>query len=144
MSKDPLGSLLKVRRRSVDQLRQHVAGCLEAERRLAGLVDAADDQLRRNKDALTTIPNWVAAADPFEKALSAVSERRQILAAELGQAASRTRVAQQALAGARLAVEAVETLIADRKEAERLLIGRKEQHVMDDLARTVRLRSRTG
>lgn len=141
MARDPLRILLSVRRRSVEQARYALGACLAAEAEVAGKIVSLDDAAARD---LETGRAWQEARQFMEMAairLAATHAERQAILAELAAAEDRSARARDVATAERAAAEAVEQLIQQRKAADQAEADRREQHVLDDIARsTVRRR----
>ena len=135
MARDPLIVLLAVRRRSVDHQRQALAACLVAEAAAADRIRSLDEAMARDRDLTDESPDHLQFRDIF------LATRRHLLAegrtafAALAEAGSHSAEARGHFATARLAAEAVERLIAERRLAARAEADRRSQHELDDIAR---------
>ena len=136
MARDKLGILLSMRRRSVEQARYALGACLAAENEVADKIRTLDDTARRDR---TTGAEWQDAHRYGE--MLAIrqdvtrAERGKFLA-DLTSAEAESGDARGIVSNARTAAEAVEQLIAERAAVCRAEALRREQHVLDDIART--------
>jgi hypothetical protein len=139
MPREPMQVLLSIRRRAVEQARYALAACLTAESAIADKIRSLDAAMQKDHQATET---WQDAHQFVE--LSAARREvsraeRQAAAADLAAAAERSAEVRSLVAAARTAAEAVEQLIAEREAAQRAEADRREQHVLDDIARRRRL-----
>jgi flagellar biosynthesis chaperone FliJ len=135
MARDPLQVLQVIRRRAVEQARYALGACQKAEADVEARIRVLDDTVRRDGDVSGA---WQDAHHFVEMAamrLAATRAERRIAAAELTAAVARSGVARGIVTAARTAAEAVEQLIEERAGAGRLETLRREQHVLDDIAR---------
>lgn len=135
MARDPLRILLSVRRRSVEQARYALGACLTEEAAVAGKITALDDAATRDREAAKA---WLDSHQFKETAamrLAAAHAERQAISAELAVAEERSAQARGVVAAERAAAEAVEQLIQEREAAAGAETNRREQHILDDVAR---------
>ena len=142
MARDPLRILLSVRRRSVEQARYALGACLAEEAMIAGSIVALDDAAARDRD---TARAWQESHQFKETAamrLAATHAERQAIRTNLAAAEDRSARARGVVAAERAAAEAVEQLIEEREAAARAETNRREQHILDDIARFAARRRR--
>jgi flagellar export protein FliJ len=135
MARDPMRMLRSVRRHTVEQARHALATCLMTETAAADRLRAVDEAAERDRVANRSVTEAHRFIDMF--ALHVQASARERLAAEVALMAARDLVAdaRAALVAARTAAEAVETLIAERADAAEIDADRREQRVLDDMAR---------
>ena len=136
MARDPLQMLLRVRRHTVEQARLALAACRAAEVAAAGRVRAIDEAALRDRAAGPMLPEGHLFLDSFARRLEASATERQEAEAALAGLQAETAAARAVLVEARTAAEAVETLLGEREEAATVQQQRREQHALDDMART--------
>ena len=136
MARDPLGILLAMRQRSVEQARSELGACLKAEAVVAGRIASLDEAAQRDS---TTSGEWQDAHHFLEmSAIRLEVVRGDRLAAEqaLTAAEACSAEARGVVTAAQTAAEAVEQLISERDVIERAEAAKREQHVLDDIARS--------
>jgi flagellar export protein FliJ len=135
MARDPLQILLSMRRRSVEQARYALGACLATEARVTDRIRSLDDTVRRDRE---TVRAWQDSHQFLEMStvrLEAMLAQRRTMLAELAMAEARSAQARGVVAAARTAAEAVEQLMGERAVANRAEADKREQHVLDDIAR---------
>ena len=135
MARDPVRVLQTLRQRSIEQARFILATCLKAEADAVDRIDALDAAAERDRNAHQVVENAYLYQEMFSRRIQANRSERQGADSILLALQARSAEARAALAAARTAAEAVDTLIADRTAAEQAEADRREQHVMDDMAR---------
>lgn len=136
MAGEPMRMLLRVRRHGMEQARQALAACLTAEAAAAERLRAIDDAARRDRAASQAVAESHRFLDMFSWRLEAAAAERQAAEAALAAAQADSTAARAVLVEARTAAEAVETLITERAAAVEADGRRREQHTLDDMART--------
>ncbi len=138
MARDPLRILLSVRRLAVEQARHALGLCQAKEAEVAEKIASVDAATRRDREIGGL---WQDAHQFLEMAVIRSETRqaeRRALEVDLAAAVDRSTAARGVVTAARTAAEAVAQLAAMRAaEAEAELV-RKEQHVLDDIARARR------
>jgi flagellar biosynthesis chaperone FliJ len=135
MARDPLQILLSMRRRSVEQARYALGACLATEAQAADRIRSLDDTVRRDRE---TVRAWQDSHQFMEMSalrLDAMLAQRRTLLAEFAMAETRSTQARGVVAAARTAAEAVEQLMGERAVADQAEAAKREQHVLDDIAR---------
>ncbi len=136
MAVDSIRILRAVRRRSVEEARQALGASLAAEAQAVDAVEAIVEQARRDRTAHQTVEEPHHFLEMFLRR-SGVAEAERIAAeAALTAARARSDAARIAVVAAKTAAEAVETLIAERALSDEEHANRREQHALDDMART--------
>jgi flagellar export protein FliJ len=128
--------LQTVRRRSVEEARSALGACLMAEKQAEDAIRAIDDKSRRDRAAHPTLQEAHCFLEMFARRVGASEMERRAAEAALTTAQAKTAEARAAVVAARTAEEAVETLIAERAAADEAEASRREQHALDDMART--------
>jgi hypothetical protein len=139
MARDKLQVLLAVRLFSVEQARSALGACLAAEAVVADRLRALDAAAQRNRE---TCAGWDDAHKFLEMSairLASLRAERRTVVAELATAAARSADARGIVTVARTAAEVVEQVTAERKAAGQAGEARREQHVLDDIARARRV-----
>ncbi|MBB3174760.1 flagellar export protein FliJ [Endobacter medicaginis] len=133
--KDPLLSLLRLRKQAMDDARRMVAESLDAHHVAQHRLHLAEENLERETRAASALDAGDGAVEAFARWLhigQAEITRCRDTEREAGGAVDRARAA---LGLARAAVEVVERLIASRAEAEARQAIRREQAQIDELRR---------
>jgi flagellar biosynthesis chaperone FliJ len=135
MARNPLMILRTVRQREVEQARQALAVCLQAEAEATATVDALSEAAKLDRSASERLTDAFGFLQMFANRLDSL--RTQQIAAELSLTTAQTRVseARSVVAAARTRAEVLEQLVAERNAARAAELERQAQHVMDDIAR---------
>jgi flagellar export protein FliJ len=134
MRQDPLESLLRLRRHTVDEARRVLADCLRAESHAAEAVAALEATIGRETDVAADLSAGDAAVEAFAAWLRRIRPRQQAAHAAEAEAEVVTAEARAILAAARAAVSAVEDMLAKRA-AERIAEARRQdQREIDEAA----------
>lgn len=136
MARDPMHMLLAVRRHAVEQARHALAACQRAESAIADRLRAIDEAADRDRVAGRALAEGHRFIDMFALHVQASAAERQGVESALAAARDATGDARAALVAARTAAESVETLITERADAAAAEAQRREQHALDDMART--------
>ncbi|WP_158932381.1 hypothetical protein [Acidisphaera sp. S103] len=142
MVRDPLKILLSVRRRSVEQARYALGACLAAEAAIADRIRSLDGAAARDRQ---TGRAWQDSHQFMEMTaihLATLQAERRSILADLAVAEDRSGQARGVVAAERAAAEAVDQLMQERQAAVQAEANRREQHVLDDIARFVARRRR--
>jgi hypothetical protein len=143
MARDPLRILLSMRRRSVERARQVLAARLAAATDVADRIRLLDDATRRDRAVGNAWPDAYRFLEMAASRQEVAQAERRDMADELAAAEAQAEEARSVVSATRTAAEAVEELIGQREAAGQADAARREQHVLDDLARarlTVRRR----
>ena len=138
MARDPLPTVLKVRRMALDAAKRDLAASLRLE-------DAAEQEERAARSSIdeqAEAATRITADDGLVEAFAAWLPRGRARLLQAGQAAERARAEtarlRAALSATHAAVRVVEQLI-ETQDAERAVVaGRKEQAELDEVARRPR------
>ena len=139
MARHPLNILLIVRQRGVDQQCQAFATCLKLETTAMEAVRALDDAAQREREAADRHPEHHGGMDMLATWLRRMRADRVRGSAALAAAQGQTALSRAALAAARSAAQVVEKLIEDRAAEARAKAEAREQHALDDIARSQHL-----
>jgi hypothetical protein len=135
MARDALRILLSMRRRSVEQARRVLAARLAAEAEVVDRIRWLDNTVHRDHQAAEAWPDAHRFLEMFANRQDVIQGERRILAADLAAAELETGEARGVVSAARTAAEAVEELIGEREAASQAEAAKREQHVLDDIAR---------
>jgi flagellar export protein FliJ len=136
MARDPLRMLRTVRRHAVEQARHALAACLSREAAAAEQVRAIDEARERDRAAGCQVEEAHQFIDMFTLRLQVGAAERDAAETALSAVRAAAGEARSALVAARMAAESVETLVAERADAAEADANRREQHALDDMART--------
>lgn len=134
MARDPLQTLLRLRRLAVDEARRALAECIQREQDTERALADAAAAIARETAAATALSAGDAEVEAFAAWLpqGRAAERR---AEDALAAASLTSAeARSALSLARAAVRATEALLAQQEDAAAATRQRAEQRVLDEAA----------
>ena len=135
MGRDPLGVLLTVRQRTVDQSRQALAKCLKVETEAMEAIQAIDDAISQEREFADKFPEQHRGADTVAAWLGRIRATRLQAVAVLATAEIQTAAARAVLLAARSAAQAVQRTIAEREVAARAEAEKRDQHTLDDITR---------
>jgi hypothetical protein len=138
MARDPLKILSVVRQRAVDRQRQALAACLKAEAAVENRIRLLDAAVLKDEAVAAIVPDPLLFRDIFIATRQHLRTEQQVSRMALTDAERQTDTARGHLAGARLAAEAVDRLIAERAATACAEADRRAQHVLDDIARARR------
>ena len=138
MARDPLRILLAIRRRAVEQARYALGTCLATEAEIGERIWSLDDTARRDREAGGAWQDAHQFSEMTAIRLEAKQAERRALKADLTLAEGHSADARGILTAARTAAEAVAQLAGDRAAAAQAELDRREQHVLDDIARARR------
>lgn len=135
MGRDPLGILLTVRQRTVDQSRQALATCLKVETAAMEAIRAIDNAIGQELAVADRFPEQHRGTDVVAAWLGRVRGERTQAVAKLAAAEIQTAAARAVVLAARSAAQAVQRTIAERAVVARAEAEKRDQHVLDDIAR---------
>jgi hypothetical protein len=124
-----------MRRRAVEQARYALGACLLSEAEVADRIRSLDDTARRDREVSQTWQDSHQFLEMSAIRTEATRTERRTIAADLTVAGIRSEEARGVVSAARMAAEAVEQLIAERLAASQADAAKREQHVLDDIAR---------
>ena len=136
MVRDRLRLLQGVHRRGVERARQALGACVGAEAAVMDRIAAIDDAASRDRTAAMAGEEGCRFVEMFVLRQGTEQAARSAAEVDLVSARVRSAEARAVLVSARTAAEAVAKLIAERVAAEQAAADRREQHVLDDLARS--------
>ncbi len=135
MTGDPLRTMLRIRKATLDEAQKAVAEAYQKEQEASGRAQAAAACLDEEMKAATNIVGGDEAVETFARWLP-VGRRTLAHAREVERAATTELDRARAVLGlARAAVAAVESLIEQRRVEERVEEARKEQLILDETGR---------
>ena len=138
MARDPIRIVTELRRREVDQARRVFAECMAVERKLFEHIRQIDENTRKRNEEFSASPHKLVFIDAMYAAHAGAKRKRNAALIEWVAANQRTEKARAALTTARLAAKAVEQLAEERRVTRSLEEERRAQHVLDDVARSMR------
>jgi hypothetical protein len=135
MARDPLAVVRQVRARTVEQARRDLAACLAAEAALAEKLEELDRAANRDRAAYGITEEAFRFQDMLQLRREAANDQRDVLLREQKQAEARSQAARAVLVAARVAAEAVTTLIGERASHAAGEAARKEQAELEEINR---------
>jgi flagellar export protein FliJ len=135
VARDPLGVLLRVRQRAVDQSRQDLATCLKVEGAAVEAIRAIDEAVPREGALADRFAEHSGSMEIFAAWLKRIRADRRASVAALVAAEGRTMAARAGLVAARSAARAVEQTIEERMAGVQAEAEKRDQHTMDDITR---------
>ncbi len=120
MTRDPLESLLRLRRLTADEARRDLAECLRNEDAATQAIAAIDAAIERETDAATSLAAGDAEVEAFAAWLRRIRPRQHAAHAAEDQAEAATACARIVLSAARAAVQAAEDMLDEHKAALRV------------------------
>ena len=133
-ARDPLASLLRLRRTAVDAARQDLAGCLSAEDAAARTVTELKTAIAREMDAASSLAAEDADVEAFAAWLRQLRPRQAEAHAAHDRARAETARSRAALAAARTAEHAAEVMLDKHAAERRAEAERGEQRTLDEVA----------
>jgi hypothetical protein len=133
MVRDKMDVLLTIRKRTIDQSRQVLAGCLRSEADVRETIHAIDLSIPRERALADRFPERADGMEIFGDWLKRVRVHRLAAVMELTAAEKRSAAARAELAEARSAARAVERTIEDRRAVAEAEAAKRDQHAMDDI-----------
>jgi hypothetical protein len=143
MTRDPLSSLLRVRRLALDEARQSLADCLAAEARAMHALAEAEAEIARERRTAASLDADDAAVEVFAGWLRVARGRSAQAEAAHERVTAETTRARAIVAVARGSFEAAQAAIERKAEEERLSRQRREQLSLDEAVQGRRSRART-
>lgn len=144
MARDPLGVLLTVRQRAVDQSRQALATCLAAETAAMAAIRSIDGAIEREREAADRRPDDHRGTEMLSAWLGRMRDQRRGAVAALAAAEGQTAAARAVLSAARASAQAVQRTIAERAALAHAEAAKREQHTLDDISRAQYVARRGG
>jgi flagellar export protein FliJ len=134
MARDPLYSLVRLRRLAVDEARGALADCLRGEEAAEAVVARIAASIERETDVATSLSTSDAEVEAFAAWLRRIRPEQHAAHAAQDQAAIETARARAIVAVARAALQAAEDMV-ERHEAERRAEAeRQAQRDLDEVA----------
>jgi flagellar protein FliJ len=134
VTRDPLESLLRLRRLAVDQGRRALADCLRLESQAAEAVATIEAAIEHEFEVATRLTSGDAEVEAFAAWLRRIRPKQHAARAAGEQAEAGTTQARAVLAAARAAVRAAEEML-EKHVASRLAEGeRQAQRDIDEAA----------
>jgi flagellar biosynthesis chaperone FliJ len=128
--------LRRIRRRAVEQARHALAACQRTETEAVDKLRTIDESAERDRVAKRSLAEAYCFIDMFVLRSQAGATERHAAEAALTAARAAAAEARAALVAARMAAESVETLVEERADSAEADANRREQHALDDMART--------
>jgi flagellar biosynthesis chaperone FliJ len=136
MAADSIRILQAVRRRSVEEARYALGACLAAEAQALDALEAIIDKARRDRASHHAVEDAHQFLEMFIRRSGVAEAERVSAEAALTAARERSEAARIAVVAAQTAAETVDRLIAERALSDQEDASRREQHALDDMART--------
>ena len=133
--RDPLRSVLRIRREAVDDARRALSECLIAETARAAAADCAEAVIGRELELASRLSGTDSTVEAFARWLPLAREMAERARVAHDRAVLETGRARACLAAARAAAKVVEELQARRAAERDADIRRREQHEQDDQSR---------
>jgi flagellar export protein FliJ len=134
MTRDPLESLMRLRRLAVDQARRGLADCLRIEEETMHAVAIIEAAIERETEAASDLAADDADVEAFAAWLRRIRPKQHAAHLAEDEAEAETAQARVVLAAARTAVEAAEEMLAKHDAARQAEAERQEQHALDEVA----------
>ena len=131
---DPLASLLRLRRTTVDAARQDLATCLSAEDAAERTVAELKAAIAREMEAASSLATEDSDVEAFAAWLRQIRPRQAEAHAAHDRAREETARSRAALAAARAAERAAEVMLDKRAAEERAEDERRAQREIDETA----------
>lgn len=132
--RDPLTSLLRLRRTAVDAARQDLAACLSAEEVAARTVAELKAAIAREMDAASSLATDDAEVEAFAAWLRQVRPQQAEACGAHDRARAETVRSRAALAAARAAERAAEIMLDKRAAEQRAEAAKRAQREIDEVA----------
>jgi hypothetical protein len=136
MAADSIRILRAVRRRSLEEARHALGVCLAAEAQALDDLETIVDKTRRDRATHHAVEDPHQFLEMFVRRSGVAEAERVSAEAALTAARGRSDAALIAVVAAQTAAETVEMLIAERALLDEDDANRREQHALDDMART--------
>lgn len=132
MPRDPLSTLIRLRQRVLDEAQREVVSCLQVETEAQRLADEADRAIMREMEAASDPSGPDAAVEAFAAWLPGARRRVEEARREWATRQAETTRARANVAACRSALESVQTLQAERREAVAKARDRRQQLELED------------
>ncbi|HSU06208.1 MAG TPA: flagellar FliJ family protein [Acetobacteraceae bacterium] len=133
MNRDPLLTVLRLRRMVLDDASRELADCLRQETEAQQAVTGVETAIARETDVATSLSADDAVVEAFGVWLRRARQDLRAAVAVRQRAEMETTRSRAILAAARAAAKAAEQLMAERKTAEQVAVARREQAVLDEI-----------
>jgi flagellar export protein FliJ len=137
MTRDPLEALLRLRRLTANQARRELADCLRAETEAERAVTAIETEIERETVVATSLAAGDAEVEAYATWLRRIRPVQRAAKAAEATTLAETTEARTVLAMARAAERAVEDLMTQHADSERLEAERRAQREIDEVAQRV-------
>jgi flagellar biosynthesis chaperone FliJ len=134
MARDPLESVLRIRRMTVDDARRALAQSLRHEEVARHRAEAAEALIYREGEIAADLSVGDGAVEAYAAWLPTGRALLQVARAAHEQCSSDVAIARAALTIARAASEAASNLLARRVAEQNILLERRSQNLMDEVA----------
>ena len=134
MTRDPVESLLRLRRMAADEARHGLAECLRVESETAAAVAAIQAAIEREAEVATNLATGDAEVEAFAAWLRRIRPKQQSARAAEAEAATATTHARAILGAARAAVRATEKMLEQHAATAQAELERREQREIDEAA----------
>ncbi len=136
MPRDPLQTVLRLRRIANDEARRAVSDAVAQETVAQRVADMVEDEIARETALACKLEADDAAVETFGAWLTCARQRAEATRDAAERAEAETARARAALNLTRAGLEAAEALVAGRLDAASAAQARREQHALDDLTRS--------
>ena len=134
MTRDPLESLLRLRRLAVDEARRGLADCLRVESLADHAVAAIESAIDHETDVATDLASGDAVVEAFAAWLRRIRPKQHAVHAAEAQAEASTAQGRALLAAARAAVRAAEEMLEKHAAAKLAEEEHQAQREIDEAA----------
>ena len=135
MARDPLHSVLRLRKLAADEARRALTAAILREGLAQSAADAVEHEIARETALACSLAVDDAAVEAFGTWLTCARQRAEASRGAAERAEAETARARAALNLARAGLEAAEALASQRASSEAMATARREQHALDDLTR---------
>ena len=136
MPRDPLQTVLRLRRLANDEARRAVSDAVAQETLAQRVADMVEDEIARETALACKLEVDDAAVEAFGAWLTCARQRAEATRNAAERAGAETARARAALNLTRAGLEAAEALVAGRLETAAAEQARRGQHALDDLTRS--------
>ncbi len=136
---DPLATVLRIRRVTVDEARRLLSAALSAEEQADRIAAAADAAIGTEGEIAADLMAGDSAVEAYAAWLPVGRAQAVQARAASDRARSDVAKARAALTAARAAAESADTLLRNRQSAAAVEVARRAQGEMDEIAGRVRV-----
>jgi flagellar export protein FliJ len=133
MTRDPLASLLRLRRLAVDQARRGLADCLRVESLAAHAVAAIESAIEHETEVATSLASGDAEVEAFAAWLRRIRPKQQAAHAADAEAEGATAQARAVLGAARAAERAAQEMLEKHTAAKQAEEEHAAQREIDEV-----------